>query len=79
MSKIVTLYYAEIIISFSLLQEVIDKLHQKDIKIEDDDVEQVISLKQYIETFHEPDFLKIDSEYNISRRLPLVCSHHQFI
>ncbi|KAL4578085.1 hypothetical protein LXL04_014201 [Taraxacum kok-saghyz] len=59
------------------IQEVIEKLHQKDIKIEDDDVEQVISLKQYIETFHEPHFLKIDSEYNISRRLPLAESDLQ--
>ncbi|KAM0056253.1 hypothetical protein Hdeb2414_s0006g00216111 [Helianthus debilis subsp. tardiflorus] len=56
------------------IQEALEKIHQKDISTEiqlDDHSESVISLQKYIETFQEPDFQVLDSEYNISRRLLL--------
>ncbi|XP_024977172.1 uncharacterized protein LOC112514790 isoform X2 [Cynara cardunculus var. scolymus] len=57
------------------IQEVFEELHQKDILSteihSDDHLEPVISLKQYIETLHEPDFQILESEYHISRRLSL--------
>ncbi|XP_023761227.1 uncharacterized protein LOC111909682 [Lactuca sativa] len=63
------------------IQEAFEKLHQKDIIStevnEDDDVALVISLNQYIKTLHEPHFLIFDSEYNISKRLPLAESDLQ--
>ncbi|KAI3747387.1 hypothetical protein L6452_09842 [Arctium lappa] len=57
------------------MQEAFEELHQKDIIStevhSDDHLEPVISLKQYIETLHEPDFQILESEYHISRRLSL--------
>ncbi|XP_076928253.1 uncharacterized protein LOC143592157 [Bidens hawaiensis] len=48
------------------IQEALEKIHQKD-----DDSERVISLNKYVESFREPDFQILDSEYDISRRLLL--------
>ncbi|KAI7727921.1 hypothetical protein M8C21_010677 [Ambrosia artemisiifolia] len=56
------------------IQEALGKIHQKDISTEmnlDDHSESVISLQKYIETFQEPDFQILDSEYHLSRRLLL--------
>ncbi|MFS8018813.1 hypothetical protein Hanom_Chr15g01396471 [Helianthus anomalus] len=56
------------------IQEALEKIHQKDISAEiqlDDHSESVISLQKYIETFQEPDFQVLDSEYDISRKLLL--------
>lgn len=57
------------------IQEALEELHQNHVistEIDmDDHSERVISLKQYVETLHEPEFQVLESEYHISRKLSL--------